>query len=67
MANRNELLPTPVVSTGLCRLCGGDAALPGSDFCGPCQAEIFRCNVCECGGQCDQCRGMLDVRERLSA
>lgn len=35
-----ELLPVPEVSTGLCRLCRADAALPDGDFCGDCTAEL---------------------------
>lgn len=35
-----ELLPVPEASTGLCKACRADAALPNGDLCSDCQREI---------------------------
>ena len=35
-----ELLPVPEASTGLCRACRADAALPESEFCRDCTDEL---------------------------
>ena len=49
-------LPTPRSSTGLCKACHADIALPAELLCAACKQEVFACEPCECGGVCDKCR-----------
>jgi hypothetical protein len=35
-----EHVPVPLESTGLCRRCRMDAALPNGSLCGPCATEL---------------------------
>lgn len=38
---RDENLPAPGLSTGLCEGCRGNAALPESSLCADCTAEVL--------------------------
>jgi hypothetical protein len=48
-------LPVPSSSTGLCKACGANVALPAGLLCEACSREVFACEPCECGGVCERC------------